>query len=40
MYDTSAIPATGMPCAEISTVWARRHVTTGPVPLRVIRSSR
>ncbi|BCL28484.1 hypothetical protein GCM10017557_33430 [Streptomyces aurantiacus] len=26
--DTSAILATGMPCADNSTIWARRHVTT------------
>ncbi len=38
--DTSAIFATGMPCAESSTIWARRQVTTDPVPLRIIRSSR
>lgn len=38
--DTSAIFATGMPCADSSTIWARRQVTTDPVPLRMIRGSR
>lgn len=38
--DTSAIFATGMPCADSRTIWARRHVTTDPVPLRMIRSRR
>lgn len=38
--DTSAIFATGMPCADSSTIWARRQDTTDPVPLRIIRSSR
>ncbi|WP_307659333.1 hypothetical protein [Streptomyces sp. V1I1] len=37
---TSAILATGMPWADSSTIWARRQVTTDPVPLRMIRSSR
>ncbi|WP_406500780.1 hypothetical protein OG936_13555 [Streptomyces sp. NBC_00846] len=37
---TSAIFATGMPCANSSTIWARRQVTTEPVPLRMIRSRR
>ncbi|WP_308296120.1 hypothetical protein [Streptomyces sp. ISL-96] len=40
MNVTSAIFATGMPCADSSTIWARRQVTTDPVPLRMIRSSR
>ena len=31
---TSAIFATGMPCADSSTIWARRQVTTEPVPCR------
>ena len=30
MNDTSAIFATGMPCADSSTIWARRQVTTDP----------
>ncbi len=38
--DTSAILATGMPCADSSTIWARRQVTTDPAPRRMIRSSR
>ncbi|MGW0807753.1 hypothetical protein [Nonomuraea sp. NPDC002799] len=37
---TSAIFATGMLCADNSTICARRQVTTDPVPLRMIRSSR
>ncbi|HEX6451850.1 MAG TPA: hypothetical protein VF060_20595 [Trebonia sp.] len=37
---TSAIFATGMLCADSSTIWARRHVTTGPLPRRMIRSRR
>jgi hypothetical protein len=37
---TSAILATGMPCADRSTICARRQVTTEPVPRRTIRSSR
>ncbi|ATW52705.1 hypothetical protein CGZ69_18805 [Streptomyces peucetius subsp. caesius ATCC 27952] len=37
---TSAIFATGMLCADNSTIWARRQVTTEPVPLRMIRSHR
>lgn len=37
---TSAIFATAMPCADNSTIWARRQVTTDPVPRRMIRSSR
>jgi hypothetical protein len=37
---TSAIFVTGMPCADNSTIWARRQVTTEPVPLRMIRSNR
>ncbi|MFB7867915.1 hypothetical protein [Streptomyces sp. NPDC056069] len=40
MNVTSAIFATGMPCADSSTIWARRQVTTDPVPLRMICSSR
>ncbi|SCF60520.1 hypothetical protein GA0115258_10392 [Streptomyces sp. LamerLS-31b] len=36
--DTSAIFGTGIPWAESSTVWARRQVTTEPVPRRMIRS--
>ncbi|MFF8192064.1 hypothetical protein ACF05L_14685 [Streptomyces bobili] len=36
---TSAIFATGMPCADNSTIWARRQATD-PVPLRMIRSNR
>ena len=37
---TSAIFATSMPCADSSTICARRQVTTDPVPRRTIRSSR
>ncbi|MFF5490324.1 hypothetical protein [Streptomyces virginiae] len=37
---TSAIFATGMRWADSSTIWARRQVTTDPVPRRTIRSSR
>ena len=37
---TSAIFTTGMPCADSRIIWARRQVTTDPVPLRMIRSSR
>ncbi|KAF5990264.1 hypothetical protein BOG92_054325 [Streptomyces sp. WAC00263] len=37
---TSAIFATGMPCADSRIIWARRQVTTDPVPRRMIRSSR
>ncbi len=36
---TSAIFATGMPWADSRTIWARRQVTTEPVPRRMIRSS-
>ncbi|ADI04629.1 hypothetical protein SBI_01508 [Streptomyces bingchenggensis BCW-1] len=36
---TSAIFATDMPCADNSTIWARRQVTTEPVPRRMIRSN-
>jgi len=38
--DTAAIRATGMPCADSSTICARRQVTTDPVPLRMIRNRR
>lgn len=38
--DTSAIFATGMPCTDNNTIWARRQVTTDLVPLRMIRNSR
>jgi hypothetical protein len=37
---TSAILATGMCCADSSTICARRQVTTDPVPRRTMRSSR
>ncbi|WSK67007.1 hypothetical protein OG295_01600 [Streptomyces sp. NBC_01276] len=37
---TSAIFPTDMPCADNSTICARRQVTTEPVPLRMIRSRR
>ena len=37
---TSAIFAGAMPCADSRTICARRQVTTDPVPLRTIRSSR
>ncbi|MEU0633048.1 hypothetical protein [Streptomyces sp. NPDC005989] len=40
MNGTSPIFATGMPCDDSSTIWARRQVTTDPVPLRMIRRSR
>ncbi|ASU83858.1 hypothetical protein CDO52_14645 [Nocardiopsis gilva YIM 90087] len=36
---TSAIFAAGIFCAESITIWARRQVTTDPLPLRTIRSS-
>jgi hypothetical protein len=35
----SDLPA-GMPCADSSTICARRQVTTDPLPRRMIRSSR
>ena len=37
---TFAIAGTSMPCADSSTIWARRQVTTDPVPRRTIRSKR
>ncbi|AXQ53994.1 hypothetical protein D0C37_04870 [Streptomyces koyangensis] len=37
---TSAIFATGMRWADSSTIWARRQVTTDPVPRRTIRNNR
>jgi hypothetical protein len=37
---TWAIWPTSMPCADSSTIWARRQVTTDPVDRRTIRSSR
>jgi hypothetical protein len=37
---TFAIAGTAMPWAESSTIWARRQVTTDPLPRRMIRSSR
>jgi hypothetical protein len=37
---TFAIAATSMPCADSSTIWARRQVTTDPLPRRIIRTSR
>jgi hypothetical protein len=37
---TSAIFATGIFCADNSTIWARRQVTTDPVPRRTIHNSR
>jgi len=40
MKVTSAIFVTDMPCADNSTIWARRQVTTDPEPLRMIRSRR
>jgi hypothetical protein len=36
---TFAIPAVTMPCADSSTICARRQVSADPVPRRVIRSS-
>src|SRR4029453_9967421 len=29
-----------MPCADSSTIWARRHITTEPALRRIVRSSR
>ena len=37
---TFAIPGTSMPCADSSTICARRQVTTDPLPRRMIRTSR
>ena len=37
---TLAIAAASMPCADSSTICARRQVTTDPVPRRMIRTSR
>jgi hypothetical protein len=37
---TFAIAATSMPCAEKSTICARRQVTTDPLPRRTIRTRR
>jgi hypothetical protein len=37
---TCAIRATPIPWADSSTICARRHVTTEPVPRRMIRNSR
>jgi len=37
---TFAIPATSMPCADSSTICARRQVTTDPLSRRTIRTSR
>jgi hypothetical protein len=37
---TSAIRATGMPCADSNTICARRQVTTDPEPRRIIRNNR
>jgi hypothetical protein len=37
---TFAIAATFMPCADSSTICARRQVTTDPEPRRMIRTSR
>jgi len=37
---TFAIPATSMPCADSSTICARRQVTTNPADRRTIRSNR
>src|SRR5450755_2379036 len=37
---TFAIPAASMSCADSSTICARRHVTTDPLPRRTIRTSR
>jgi hypothetical protein len=36
----SAIVVTDMPCADNSTIWARRRVGIDPEPLRMIRSRR
>lgn len=40
MNATSAIFATGIPCAAASTICARRQVITGPLSPRMIRSRR
>jgi hypothetical protein len=37
---TFAIAGTRMPCADSSTICARRQVTTDPLPRRTIRTSR
>ena len=37
---TLAIAGTSMPWADSSTIWARRQVTTDPLPRRMIRTSR
>jgi hypothetical protein len=37
---TLAIAAAFMPCADSSTICARRQVTTDPLPRRTIRTSR
>jgi hypothetical protein len=37
---TVAIAGTSMPCADSSTICARRQVTTEPEPRRTVRSSR
>jgi hypothetical protein len=37
---TFAIAGTSMPCADSSTICARRQVTTDPLPRRMIRTSR
>ena len=37
---TFAIAGTSMPCADSSTICARRQVTTDPLPWRTIRTSR
>jgi hypothetical protein len=37
---TFAIARTSMPCADSSTICARRQVTTDPLPRRTIRTSR
>ena len=37
---TFAIAATPIPCADSSTICARRQVTTDPLPRRMIRTSR
>jgi hypothetical protein len=37
---TFAIAVASMPCADSSTICARRQVTTDPLPRRMIRTSR
>ncbi|MEU9758913.1 hypothetical protein AB0D98_03730 [Streptomyces sp. NPDC047987] len=36
---TTSLFAAGMPCTDNNTTWARRQVTSEPVPLRMIRGN-